>query len=205
VVYWLDSRNKKRIIIEIAVLIVISIIGGRILNSMDEGFIRNVLIFISRIALSSAFMLFGLLWRCLDISKVIKSIATVFCLVVTILFPFFFGWESISSFSIDYVIPFVLTGITGTCAAVVLSKYLDCRFLRFLGRESLIIMGTHQFVRFALLFRFPDIYNSKYIVLIYLIGVVMLDAILIPVLNRFVPFFIGKEEFPLLKKYRSNL
>ena len=202
--YWLESSNKKLIVIETLILIIISIIGCRILDGMEEGFVRNILIFVSRIAISSVFMLIGVLWRRFDTSRINKPVVTVNCLIVTALFPLFVGWESISSFSINYISPFLLTGITGTCVVVAISKHLKCMILRFLGKESLVIMGTHQAVMYALQFRFPEIYSSTYVIVIYLIGVMVLEAIAIPVFTRYVPFLIGKQEFPFLKKYHSN-
>lgn len=193
IVYWLSSRNKKNILIEIIFLTAISITGGQILNIMDAGFIRDLLIFLLRIALSSVFMLFGLLRKSVDSPKINQSIAFLVCLAVTMVLPFFLEWESISSFSIKFIILFVLTGITGTCVVVRCSKCFDCRLLRFLGRESLIIMGTHQAIKYALLFRTPDIYYSRYVIPVYFIGVVVLSAILIPLFNKYVPFLIGKK------------
>jgi len=201
-VYWPESKNKKKIIIEIVILTAISIIGNRVIDKTDIRSIRHIVLFISRISIATVFMLFGLLWRRLDFSKINKVFAFFVCLAVTLILPFFLEWESISSFSISYVLPFILTGITGTCVVIAISNRINYRFLRFLGKESLIIMGTHQAVRFAMLFRLPNVYNSKNVIPIYLVGVIVLDSILIPLLNRFVPFLIGKSEFPLLKKYK---
>lgn len=86
--YWLESSNKKLIVIETLILIIISIIGCRILDGMEEGFVRNILIFVSRIAISSVFMLIGVLWRRFDTSRINKPVVTVNCLIVTALFPY---------------------------------------------------------------------------------------------------------------------
>ncbi len=141
--YWLENKSLKKIIIEIVVLTAISIIGVRVINETDIRFIKHIVLFISRISIATAFMLFGLLWQRIDFSEINKSVVSFLCLAITLTLPFFMEWESISSFSIRYVLPFILTGITGTCVVIAICKRINCGFLRFLGKESLIIMGTH--------------------------------------------------------------
>ncbi|MBR3357486.1 MAG: acyltransferase family protein [Solobacterium sp.] len=202
-VYWIEGNDRKRIIAGISVLTVISIAGGYFIRSMEEGFVQNLILFNTRIAFSAIFILIGILWRELDFSKLHKTFFTVVCLAVTLLFPFYFERESIYLFSFRFVTPFILTGITGTYLTVALSKRLDFRFLRFLGRESMTIMGTH-YSFFALKRLAPGVYYSKYAVPICLAGIIVLNTILIPVFNRFVPFLIGKKELPFLKQLHSE-
>ena len=196
-IYLLDNKNIKVIVCEIVILICVTIIGKYLLQIWYDLSIKDLILFTIRITISSVFMLIGLLWRRIDLSKINSPIIKVGCLALTISIPFFTDWWSISSFTITFVTLFVITGISGTYLVVSLSKLINCKALQFIGRESLLIFGTHQLIRNILQFRFTDIYYSKYAIPVYLVGVVLLEAIAIPLLNKCVPFLSGKKTLSL--------
>ena len=193
-VYLLDNKDNKVIVCEIVILLAVTIIGKHFWEIKNEDYIKDLLLFAIRITLSSAFILIGLLWRRIDLTKINTPVITVGCLTLTLVIPYFTEWPSISSFTITYISLFVITGVAGTSVVVALSKIINCKALQFIGRESLLIMGTHQVVKAILLYLFPKIYCSMYVIPIYLIGVVVFEVIAVPLLNKCVPFLVGKKD-----------
>ena len=199
-IYLLDNKDNKVIVGEIVILLVITVIGKHFRSLSEDDGIRGIMLFVLRIILSSSFMLIGLLWRRIDLSRFKNFGVTLGCLALIMIMPFITDWESISSFSIKYVTPFVITGIAGTGLIVALSKVVNCKALQFIGRESLLIFGTHQFVEMALRYNFSELYSSKYVNFIYLAGVIVFELITVPLINKFLPFLVGKKALILPQK-----
>lgn len=85
----------------------------------------------------------------------------------------------------------VMSGICGTYFVLYISKKLDFKILSFIGNNTLTIMGTHQLV----LYTIPAYSNFVWISLTFLL-IIIVEAILIVLFNRFVPFFVGKRFVP---------
>ncbi len=190
--YWIFNNTNTKKVVSVFFALLLVTIAGKYYIQLNYPRITSYLRFALRIVLCTEFMLIGQIWKQTVDQELKKPYTVCICLSVLLCFSFFFSWESISSFTIKYIIPFVITGIAGTYVIVEISKRVNCHPLKFLGRESMIIMGTHQFVRYTLLYRFTEINSSKYAVLVYLFSVIILESILIPVLNKYTPKLIGK-------------
>lgn len=197
-VYLLDNKDNKVLVCEIVILLLATYIG-RLIMEVRFDITRDYLLIFIRTTLSSVFMMIGLLWRRVDLSKINSRIITVGCLALTLVIPYFTEWPSISSFNITYISLFVITGVTGTCVVVAFSKIVNCKALQFIGKESLLIMGTHQLVKAVLSYRFPDLYCTLLVIPVYLVGVVALEVIAIPLLNKCVPSLVGKNSLSTSK------
>lgn len=81
----------------------------------------------------------------------------------------------------------VVSGICGTYFVLYISKFLTSKFLIYIGNNTLTIMGTHQLV----LYTIPAYSSLIWIVLTFVL-ITVVEAILIILFNRFVPFLVGK-------------
>lgn len=88
----------------------------------------------------------------------------------------------------------VIAGISGTYLILAVSRRFSCTFLRNVGRQTLIIMGTHQLVIYVMTALVPGMRGGS-----LLWGVMLLAAIavfeipVIYILNRYFPLFLGRK------------
>lgn len=89
-------------------------------------------------------------------------------------------------------IVYLVGSVAGTLLVLYVSKYLHGKAFNYVGSNTVIIMGTHQIVTMimtkVLSIELTSFVNS----FIALICILIFEAILIPLINKFVPFLVGK-------------
>lgn len=93
---------------------------------------------------------------------------------------------------------FFACGIIGIMALVLLSLSIKCKLssvLAYLGVESMTLMGIHQEIRVLSGYLIQSfIYLSPVeLLIVNLISIILLSVPIILFLNKFLPFFVGKE------------
>lgn len=87
----------------------------------------------------------------------------------------------------------LLGGLWGTGWVLMLSRWSDCGVLQTVGRESLVIMGTHQLVIYAMTAWLPGMRGGS---LLWGAALALLMAafelVIVPAANRFFPRLVGK-------------
>ena len=82
-----------------------------------------------------------------------------------------------------------VSGVCGTYFVLGIARYIQFKWVRFIGENSLVIMGTHQLV----LYTVP--HNSSFV---WIIGVFVLiaviEVVIILITNKLCPFLIGKSK-----------
>lgn len=97
------------------------------------------------------------------------------------------------SCTIENPLTFVIGGISGTYLILGISRYFNSNLISGLGKHTLIIMGTHQLVIYAMTSFVPNISGGS---LLWGVGLLLITLIFeIPVvfiINKYLPFLIGK-------------
>lgn len=141
--------------------------------------------------LGFAFMVFGnVLKDRLTAFSPLKAVAafciTVVCAAVELKF-------SIDNSFYDGIIEcpplFIVDGLCGAYFTLGIARYLNFKWVRLIGENSLVIMGTHQLV----LYTVP--YNSSFVWIIGVFGLIaVIEALVILATNKLCPFLIGKSK-----------
>lgn len=99
------------------------------------------------------------------------------------------------SCTVDNPVTFVIGGISGTVLILGVSRILHYKLFASIGKYTLIIMGTHQLVIYAFSALIPGLYGGSWgegVCLLLIIAVFEIPVIYI--LDRFLPFFVGKKK-----------
>lgn len=96
--------------------------------------------------------------------------------------------------SIKYVIAYIVSGCAGSFMMLAISSKIKIRFLAFLGRNSLIIFGTHYIVRNIIRYNSNYSWPADWIVFFkYLAVVVIVSAVCLLLYPKLFPHLIGKK------------
>jgi fucose 4-O-acetylase-like acetyltransferase len=88
---------------------------------------------------------------------------------------------------------FLLSGICGTYFILGVSEKVHVRFLEYLGRNTLPVMGTHQNFEHLIAYFWGTSASAAFILISFLI-MFLPQLVLVPLMNRFCPFLIGRAE-----------
>ena len=90
---------------------------------------------------------------------------------------------------------YILSALSGTFFVLEGSKFLSSRMLNHYGRNSLIVLGTHQAINLA--FRDRVLGLESYptgLGLLAFVGITLIQLPLIYLFNKYIPFLVGRNK-----------
>lgn len=172
-------RNKY-FVIPIAFLIAVSMICN-----------RNMFPNAGQTGIGLLFIVLGYYARCFFETDKHGTVALTFA--ISLFITLVNGSVDIAEWYFGSIPLYAIGAIIGTLFTLSLSKSISSTLLQHFGRNSLIIMGTHQaFLLPIRKFSNLPIFPVPLGVLIY-IGVIILEIPIIRILNKYVPFLVGKK------------
>ena len=113
-----------------------------------------------------------------------KYIYTLLCIVL--LCSGINGINDLSVFKIKYITVYICGGIAGAVLLLTISRKIGTSFFSTIGQQSLIIMGTHQLVKYFITAKYPSMWEYSFPnLLLFLLSVALLECIAIPFFGKF--------------------
>ena len=158
---------------------------------------QQYLIVIGRALLAYGFIMIGYLGKLLFQSDKVREIhyLVVSFLITAGIAVISLKWceNDFYSCTVDNPITFVIGGISGTVLILGISRILHCKLFNFIGKYTLIIMGTHQLVIYAFSALIPGLYGGSWGQGVCLLLIIVVFEIpVIWLLNHYLPFCIGR-------------
>ena len=124
----------------------------------------------------------------MDIISLVAASAAAFLLTAVFsALSLLYAYNDFYDCTVENPLLFAASGICGLYFILGISRYIHFKWLRLLGENSLVIMGTHQLVLYTIPAGSSILWIAETFVLIALI-----EAVVIYVTNKFCPFLIGK-------------
>lgn len=162
---------------------------------------HNILV-LFRCFIANGFLYVGYYGYNLIINKNLSILFIIALCVANIILSHFNGLVDLWSLQFGNIFLYTICSILGSVSIIYLFKKIKQSFiLKYLGENSLIIMATHQ----VLLEKFINVVTGgQYTYLTGLLMLVLIVSIEIPIIyiiNRYMPFMIGK--FPKKKNVQT--
>lgn len=201
----------------ILIAVLISLLLSQILSSSFSFVIYNILLVTFRVLRAVTLMYIGnIIYILMNKFLILDKPQLIFNLIATVLFVslgvlsflFLLGGNEPRFTSSEFRIVSLIHSTICSFAVIYLSKTLSKipnKVITFLGKNSLIIMATHQpleiiYLSSATTVFLTNIINNHIINSILVLIVTMIfEAILIFVINRFFPFILGKKPVQISK------
>lgn len=89
------------------------------------------------------------------------------------------------------VVLFFAAGFCGTYFLLGVSEKIHSQFLKYLGKNTLPIMGTHQNIEYLITYFWGTSTSATFIILSFLL-MFLPELFVVPILNRVCPCLVGK-------------
>lgn len=185
--------NNKKFIYSVLIFIVVSGIALSIWI-LTRSFIALILIrsMIALIFITIGYFLYNIIQN-LDL----KWYQIIMITSLTIILARMNGYVDLWGIQFNNILLYFINSILGSLNIIFISKKLTNRLLSFWGRNTLIIMATHQLI--LTMFSKIDIVNElNFITKLILVLIIEYPTIIL--INNYAPFLLGK----LKKKYKLD-
>lgn len=156
---------------------------------------NQLTIIIGRGLLAYGFIMIGHFGRNIFLSEKIKRLIFIFAafMVTGVVALIGLKWAGNDFYGcvVKNPVTFVVGGISGTYMILGLSQYLKHKFISLVGRNTLTIMGTHQLIIYAMTV-YIQVWGIEMGILLF-IAILIFEVAVVYLLNRFLPFCIGKQ------------
>lgn len=184
------DKNKYKILFYINIFLIIYIfmlIDKKNYNSVIENFtivlVRSI---VALFFINIGYYLYKV------ISKINLKIYQIFILaIISVVFSKLNGSVNLYSVQFDNLFLYVLNSIIGSFLTISIAKKINgSKALEFLGQNTLIIMATHQLIIEAILKSTLIKYLNG---IIFIFIILLLEYPLIKIINKYLPFMLGKK------------
>ena len=157
---------------------------------------------LSRITIALFFINFGYYYFNI-INKInFKSYNIICLLMISSLLAQVNGKVDLWSLKFNNLFLYVFNSITGSLAIIFMMKKINrSKVLDFLGQNTLIIMATHQLIIKSIL---ATSIGTKLNKLVLLCLVLIIEYPIIKIINRYLPFMLGKKRIKTIKNEKLN-
>lgn len=157
---------------------------------------------LSRITIALFFINFGYYYFNI-INKInFKSYNIICLLMISSLLAQVNGKVDLWSLKFNNLFLYVFNSITGSLAIIFMMKKINrSKVLDFLGQNTLIIMATHQLIIKSIL---ATSIGTKLNKLVLLCLVLIIEYPIIKIINRYLPFMLGKKRIKTIKNEKFN-
>lgn len=193
IIYCLLKNSKLNTLLKIPTIIVLFLVGlyGKNIHT------NIVLVTLYRSLIGLGFFMLGH-YTFNFIKKLNVSYITILILlIITVILGLKNGCVDLWSLDINNKILYITCSITGSLSVILFFKKIsnesnDIKILRYCGFNSLIIMSTHQFI-LEIINKITRVtyYDTKLGIGIFII-VMLIEIPIIYVINRYLPFVLGK-------------
>ena len=153
---------------------------------------HNILV-LFRCFIANGFLYVGYDGYDLLINRDIKFINIILLFFINIILSYFNGLVDLWSLQFRNIFLYTICSILGSLSIIYLFKKLkQSRVLKYLGRNSLVIMGTHQILMSNFINRFTGGHYTYFNGILVLIGIIIIEIPIIEIINRYFPFVLGK-------------
>jgi fucose 4-O-acetylase-like acetyltransferase len=182
---------------------VVSVLISFILPMFMDG--NQFLIVVGRGLLAYGFIMIGHVVREFLKSEHTKSIFNIIlALLITgtmAVISLKWGNNDFYTCIINTPVVFLIGGGSGTYLIVGISRLFQCKVLSCIGRHTLTIMGTHQLFIYALSdVLLQNINQDVAVGIILLLIIIVLDIPVVFILDRYLPFLVGRKSSIYLGK-----
>ena len=190
------------------ILFYISILGATLvlvlLNNYNiySAVLREINIVFIRSSVALFFINFGY-YTYNIINKInIELYKIIIILLFSIVFSLINGKVDLWSLQFNNLFLYVFNSIVGAFAIIFITKKINrSKVLDFLGQNTLIIMATHQLIIKSIL---ATSIGTKLNKLVLLCLVLMIEYPIIKIINRYLPFILGKKRIKTIKNEKFN-
>lgn len=182
---------------------VVSILASFVLPMFMSG--NQFLIIIGRGLLAYGFIMIGHIGKEFFQSEKTKNVLNIIlAFVITgIMAVISLKWGNNDFYTciINTPVVFLIGGGSGTYLIVGISRLFQCKVLSCIGRHTLTIMGTHQLFIYALSdVLLQNINQDVAVGIILLLIIIVLDIPVVFILDRYLPFLVGRKSSIYLGK-----
>lgn len=156
------------------------------------GFIfpENRFLILQIIAIYSAFSLLG---YCIFYKQIDSIIVFIAAIAITLAVSFCKLYITSCFGKLPFACLYLVGALAGSFACLFAAKHIHSKFLSWLGKNTIIILGTHNATLFPIrTFVFPD--TSGWIGLLVFSVIILLEIPIIIFMNRWLPFLNGKKQ-----------
>ena len=190
------------------ILFYISILGATlalvILNNYNvySAVLREINIVLIRSSVALFFINFGY-YTYNIINKInIELYKIIIILLFSIVFSLINGKVDLWSLQFNNLFLYVFNSIVGAFAIIFITKKINrSKVLDFLGQNTLIIMATHQLI---IKFILATSIGTKLNKIVLLCLVLIIEYPIIKIINRYLPFMLGKKRIKTIKNEKFN-
>ncbi len=159
---------------------------------------HQLFIVLGRAMLAYGFIMTGHMMRSFFLSKKIKKLCVfIMSFVITAVVAVIslkYGENDFYTCTVNNPVTLIIGGISGTMLILEISHILQYKIFTYIGNQSLIIMGTHQLVIYAITSLQPEIYGGRIIAgLGILVAIILFEIPVIWILDRYMRFCIGRK------------
>ena len=190
------------------ILFYISILGATLvlvlLNNYNiySAVLREINIVFIRSSVALFFINFGY-YTYNIINKInIELYKIIIILLFSIVFSLINGKVDLWSLQFNDLFLYVFNSIVGAFAIIFITKKINrSKVLDFLGQNTLIIMATHQLI---IKFILATSIGTKLNKIVLLCLVLIIEYPIIKIINRYLPFMLGKKRIKTIKNEKFN-
>lgn len=190
------------------ILFYISILGATLvlvlLNNYNiySAVLREINIVFIRSSVALFFINFGY-YTYNIINKInIELYKIIIILLFSIVFSLINGKVDLWSLQFNNLFLYVFNSIVGAFAIIFITKKINrSKVLDFLGQNTLIIMATHQLI---IKFILATSIGTKLNKIVLLCLVLIIEYPIIKIINRYLPFMLGKKRIKTIKNEKFN-
>ena len=190
------------------ILFYISILGATLvlvlLNNYNiySAVLREINIVFIRSSVALFFINFGY-YTYNIINKInIELYKIIIILLFSIVFSLINGKVDLWSLQFNNLFLYVFNSIVGAFAIIFITKKINrSKVLDFLGQNTLIIMATHQLI---IKFILATSIGTKLNKIVLLCLVLIIEYPIIKIINRYLPFMLGKKRIKTIKNEKLN-
>lgn len=176
------------------VILIISAVIYTLGNFMMKDY-GIVCLFLGRICIAVGFIMIGN--YALDLEKKVNAswYGLIILAVVSVILSKINGFVDLNNLVFNNHVLYLINSLIGTYLVLEISKLIDVDEITYWGKNTLIVMATHLNIIYIVFNKILGIYSFGYvtgmIVFILLLGA---ERIIIYVVNRYMPFLMGRKQ-----------
>lgn len=153
-----------------------------------------ICLFLGRIFIAIGFIMIGNYTLDFVRKKNITWYALVILTIVSVILSKINGFVDLNNLVFNNKILYLVNSLLGTYLVLKISKLINVEELLYWGKNTLIVMATHLNIIY-LFSKFSEIYYFGYITgMIMFVGLLAVEKIIIYVVNRYMPFLMGRKQ-----------
>lgn len=154
---------------------------------------NHYILVLFRCFMANGFLYIGYYAYDLLINRSINFINIILLFFINIILSYYNGFVDLCNLQFGNVFLYTICSILGSVFIIyLLKKIKKSHILKYLGKNSLIIMGTHQVLIYNFINKFTGGKYTYFTGVLVLIGIIIIEIPIIEIINRYFPFVLGK-------------